>query len=412
MKDRGITALIKSFIASYENICRTALIVLCALAAAAVPAYWALAKTPEFVALEKRYRAQWPAVTGGSFGSGEWGERVDAWMADKMPLREFLVGVDSYLWYFSGRQTARDVFISRSGGLVEAPFDYLEGELTKRMGKIASFANEFGNRGTGGLPRKAIAHVVMTPLDAGYVSPLPERLTSLYNDDEIADRIVAFFGEPDRDGAAVSYMDLRSVFVKPSGGDLYYRTDHHWNGGGAYAAYCALGGALGYSPLPESSFDIDRREGFYGSVYAKSGLWLTKPDAIELWSPPCPVRATAYDAGKAPDVRDSPFFMEYLDDWDKYSVFLGGIRGLSVIENLGISKTGRSLLIIKDSYANSLIPLLIAHYDTIVAVDLRRYREPISGLYEEYFEDAADVGVLYVYSMNHIVNDSDLLWLR
>ena len=186
-------------------------------------------------------------------------------------------------------------------------------------------------------------------------------------------------------------------------------------------AYSSLGGTLGYEPLPRDAFEIEVVDDFYGSTYAKSGLWLTGPDTIELWAPPCPVDVTVIDAANEPDIRISVFFDEYLTDWDKYSVFLGGIHGLTIIDNLGsVSgadvETGdpRTLFVIKDSYANSLLPLLITHFDKIVAVDLRHYRGTASELLQEYGSDApgsTDV-VLYVYSMNHIANDTDILWLR
>ena len=105
------------------------------------------------------------------------------------------------------------------------------------------------------------------------------------------------------------------------------------------------------------------------------------------------------------------FFREYLSDWDKYSVFLGGIHGLTVIDNLDAGNYGRTLFVIKDSYANCLIPLLIAHYDRLVAVDLRYYREPVSDIYNQYRSDGGNA-VLFLYSVNRIMNDSDLLWLR
>jgi hypothetical protein len=164
-----------------------------------------------------------------------------------------------------------------------------------------------------------------------------------------------------------------------------------------------------------------------------------------------PVRVTVHDSGKEPDIRDTVFFSEYLEEMDKYSVFLGGIHGLTVLENLeyiddidyadhsdnpdksdnsgnpdksdnsgnpdksdnsDYSYKPQNLLIIKDSYANSLAPLLITHYKKIIAVDLRYYRGEVSNLCQEYATDGRPPNVLILYSMYHIANDSDLLWLR
>ena len=401
---------------SYENICRYALIILCALIAVSAPLYWILANPPEFISLEKRYRAQWPAVTGDTFLSGRWGERVETWMADHMPAREFYVGIDSYIWYASGRQAARDVIVDGDGNLLEEPPAYSPEELRKRLDKIGGFVKSI-----------AVPTVILTPLNAGYVAQLPPRLARSYEDGEIAGAINAYVDGLKTEGTDIAYTDLGSVFTG-SDEQLYYRTDHHWNGEGAYTAYAALGDALGYTPFPREYFTIEEHEGFYGSTYAKSGLWLTRPDTISFWAPPDPVRVTVMDAGKEPDIRDSFFFNEYLSDWDMYSAFLGGIHGLTLIENMAAgAAAGPTLYVIKDSYANSLIPLLSAHYNRIVAVDLRYYRGAISELYNEYNPagadsaagdnatdtvTTADAAILFVYSMNHIVNDPDIMWLR
>jgi hypothetical protein len=299
------------------------------------------------------------------------------------------------------------VFVDGAGNLVEAPPAYKPDDLDKRLDKIISFTRAMKLSAEDGM---FSGTVILTPPDAGYIAPLPQRLARCYHNDEIAYRIHTAIESNEPDGAGIIYADLRERFASAHY-QLYYRTDHHWNGDGAYLAYTALGGPLGFTPLPEDAFSVERIPDFYGSTYAKSGLWLTKPDIIELWAPPQPVRTTVMESGKEPETRDSIFFNEFLNDWDMYSVFLGGIRGLTVIDNLKPVGGGRTLLLIKDSYANSLIPMLIAHYDRIIAIDLRNYRGAVSDLYKEYLDNVS-YSMLFVYSTDHIVNDPDLLWLR
>lgn len=386
---------------------------ICAAMIAAVPAYWLFTDPPEFIGLEKRYRAGWPEFSGSQFLSGKWGERVESWMKDRIPARDFLVGVDSYIWYFSGRQAARDVFTDGAGGLFDEPAEYAAGDLMKRLDKIAVFTASLNaaQAGEASKDQPDVSCVVLIPPEPGYVARLPRRLKNLYNDDAIADAVIAYAGaQATEKGAVMTYVDLRQKFLE-KGTDAYYKTDHHWNGSGAYAAYTELGGVLGYEPLPRDAFTIDTVGDFYGSVYAKSGLWLTGPDKIELWSPPYPLRVTVVNDSKEPEIRDTPFFNEYLTDWDMYSTFLGGINGLTIVDNPGYA-AGDTLFVVKDSYANSLIPLLAANYNRIVAVDLRRYRGAAGDLLLEYGVSGEKNVFLFVYSMDHIANDPDLLWLR
>ena len=59
-------------------------------------------------------------------------------------------------------------------------------------------------------------------------------------------------------------------------------------------------------------------------------------------------------------------------------------------------RNGKTLFVIKDSYANSLIPLLTPHYEKIYMVDLRYYNGRLYDFMEKYQpENGMDVLVLY-----------------
>ena len=89
----------------------------------------------------------------------------------------------------------------------------------------------------------------------------------------------------------------------------------------------------------------------------------------------------------------------------KYSVFFGGNYGLVNIKtNAG---TGKSLLLIKDSFANSLVPLLTADYDSITMVDLRYFGGSAASLAAMTVPDE----LLFVYSMSDLEQGSELVKL-
>ena len=54
---------------------------------------------------------------------------------------------------------------------------------------------------------------------------------------------------------------------------------------------------------------------------------------------------------------------------NKYAFFMGG--DLPYIKLQTQAQTGRRLAVIKDSYANTIIPFLTAHYDEIYVIDPR-----------------------------------------
>ena len=72
-----------------------------------------------------------------------------------------------------------------------------------------------------------------------------------------------------------------------------------------------------------------------------------------------------YDTGK---VYEGVYRYEYGDKKDKYSVFLGGNHG-----HIGVDREGKkreTMVVIKDSFANSALPFLAHHY-RILAIDPR-----------------------------------------
>ena len=75
---------------------------------------------------------------------------------------------------------------------------------------------------------------------------------------------------------------------------------------------------------------------------------------------------------------------------DKYAYFLGGNYGRLKIENCG----GKGhLLIVKDSFANCLIPFLLPHFDTVTVIDPRFFVGSVSEIITE--EAVTETLVLY-----------------
>ena len=63
------------------------------------------------------------------------------------------------------------------------------------------------------------------------------------------------------------------------------------------------------------------------------------------------------------------------------------------------------LLVIKDSFANCLIPMLTPYYSKIVVIDPRYMTEGISGIMKEF--DFTDV--LFLYNANTFFEDTSLV---
>ena len=161
------------------------------------------------------------------------------------------------------------------------------------------------------------------------------------------------------------------TFLDATKDGQWYRTDHHWTSEGAYFAYVRLSRYLDYTPYPQSDFTpVTVSKNFLGTSAAAAGFHGITPDTVSVWHYEGDESYRVSRDGK-PAAFTGLYDEEKLHGTDQYSLFLGGNCGLLQID-LGAGDTRPTLLVIKDSFANSLLPFLARHY-RILAVD-PRYR--------------------------------------
>ena len=91
---------------------------------------------------------------------------------------------------------------------------------------------------------------------------------------------------------------------------------------------------------------------------------------------------------------------------ETYSAFLGGNQPLCVIKNEAIPDGGK-ILLIRDSYSDSLAPFLAQSFSEVHLLDLRYYRSPAARYAEENGIDAFCV----LYSAQNFISDRNLVLL-
>ncbi len=168
------------------------------------------------------------------------------------------------------------------------------------------------------------------------------------------------------------------TFLDATADGQWYRTDHHWTAEGAYFAYVRLSRNLGYVPHPASDFTpVTVSKSFLGTSAAAAGFPHITPDTVSVWRYEGDENYRVLRDGK-PTSFAGLYDEEKLLGSDQYSLFLGGNCGLLQID-AGEGDARPTLLVIKDSFANSLLPFLARHY-RIVAVDPRYYTGRLQSL--------------------------------
>ena len=108
---------------------------------------------------------------------------------------------------------------------------------------------------------------------------------------------------------------------------------------------------------------------------------------------------THHDTGRTTKVYDrSKMKSETL-----YDVFLSGATPLLTIENPQAT-TDRELIVFRDSFGSSMVPLLLQDYATITLVDIRY----LASSAINRFVDFHGQDVLFMYS-THLINNSSAM---
>ena len=207
-----------------------------------------------------------------------------------------------------------------------------------------------------------------------------------------------------------TWADVYTPLMEHKDEDIFYRTDHHWTSLGAYYGYTGLASALGYTPVPLSEYTPTvRSTEFYGTVFSSSGVRWVKPDTITTYVPDDGITVVShtYDNSGNPVEEQRALYVEsFLSVKDKYSMFLGGNQSLGVVTNTN-NPDGPKLLIIRDSYADSLVPFLTAHYSEIHLIDPRYYHLSVKDYVAQNGIDQA----LVLYSVPNFVTDGNMFWI-
>ncbi|WP_281942412.1 DHHW family protein [Paenibacillus tyrfis] len=340
-----------------------------------------------FSEAENRSLEQLPPLSLHSLVSGKFTSGFEKYISDQFMARDFWIGVKSDADRAMGKKESNGVYLGKDGYLIQKFTPPADGDMEMKVNAIHSLAKAAPGLRT---------FVMLVPTAA---SVLADKLP----DYAPAGEELAYLDQVGRS----LHRDIRFVDVYPAlraqqERSVYYKTDHHWTTRGAFYAYQELSKRMGLTPKKEEDFTIRTvTDEFYGSLYSKSGFRHVEPDSIELYMPKAGGSCTVeyVEEGRT---SDSMYAMDNLGKKDKYTVFFDGNHSLIRITT-GL-RNGTKLLVIKDSYANSLIPFLTPHFSEIYVVDPRYYEKDLKALIQErHIRD-----VLLLYNANTFFEDPSL----
>jgi hypothetical protein len=154
---------------------------------------------------------------------------------------------------------------------------------------------------------------------------------------------------------------------------VYYRTDHHWTGLGAYYAYRAFCQTKGITPHELTDYKTEDYTGFLGEFYSstESSELGANPDTVTAYfpiaNPPMTVTNQKGITETYPSVicNESTAPAAY-----KYGAYIYGDNPYTVITNPDVNDES-TCVVIKESFGNAFVPFLVDHYHTVYVLDYR-----------------------------------------
>ncbi len=341
----------------------------------------------EFSQQENRYLRQVPPFTLKALFSGDFTEEFETYTTDQFAFRDAWTTLKARCELLSGKKENNGVYYCGNGVLINrftAPEDEV---IDQNMDYINSLADS-----------------VSIPVYFGLIPGAAEIQSSLLPEKAPCDSQQAVIDRA-YSRADLPTVDIASVLRDHAEEYIFYHTDHHWTSLGAYYGYEALCSAMGL-PAPSLS-DYERRtvtEEFYGTIYSASGFSWVEPDEMETFVPDTG-SVTVTDYSGATITHKPMYETSALTVKDKYSMFLGGNTPLISLET---DNGGPRLLIVRDSYSDSLAPFLTKNFSRIDLVDLRYFHQSLANYIGENDFDA----VLVLYSVDNFSTDQNLFMLK
>lgn len=344
----------------------------------------------EFSEQENRYLTQFEAPTLDSvFGeNGEFMADFEKYVNDQFPLRDQWIQLKAWSERLSGKQENNKVYF----GGEEQQTLFAQYTKPSDLEQRVDYVNQLGAN-------------VDVPV---YFALIPDK-TWVWADRLPAGAPLVDDGSTIRDAQGLVSEDVNFIDLTDAlqGDDVFYRTDHHWTTMGAYQGYSALMSTMNGSCTILESEPTLVSDRFYGTTWSSSGAGWVRPDEMYTWVPEGGytgnTTVTRYPSGQP---EEGQFYdLSKLEVKDKYSMFLGGNQGLCVIKNPDAQ--GGKLLVIRDSYADSLAPFLSLDYQEVHLFDLRYNLMSL----KQYVADNDIDQVLVLYSNSNFSTDSNLALL-
>ncbi len=314
---------------------------------------------------------------------------TETYFNDSLPTKSIFIDINSFVDRITGKRMKNEYVKLNNGKLAYV----MDQEDTAPFADAVIALNEY------------LKSTVKTPLLYVQlpfsIDPDDQQLPPGCEDysDENADAFLSLI-----EARGVKTYDFRPLInSKPDYYSQFYRTDHHWKAETAFAAarelitYLAAQDpayAVDETVTEEKNYQYKSVDNFLGSIGRQFGYGYSGYEPLTTICPSFALDLEVFDEkGKTIQRGDAektvlfPEKLSYEDHYlcDMYSYYMDGDHDYRRFVNRteGLALAQKKLLIIKDSYANALMPYLIYGYREVTVVDLRSLKTPLTEVIEK-----------------------------
>ena len=329
-----------------------------------------LAKDNLLSTFERRKLAQFPTKIDKDFTS-----KLDDYLLDQFVFRNKLINLNSFInRKVLNKIDNNDVYVV-GDNIYDKTYPLDEKQVTNFSKKVNYIINNYCDNSN------------------VYYSVIPDKSKFLFHGKYLKLDYNQLYSSV-RNSIRGEYIDITSNLDIED----YYRTDIHWKQENLSDVVKDLVTSMGkeYKQIDYTKYTYDN---FYGASYSKAGTNI-KPDVLTyLYNEDMKNISVKHLEYGEKNIYDT----EKLTSLDSYDVFLSGASSFIEIENKNVTDDSK-LILFRDSFASSVIPLLTPYYNKITVVDLRY----MDFNYAKANLDFDNSDVLFLYS-TLIINNGDIL---
>ncbi|GKX31277.1 membrane protein [Vallitalea longa] len=336
---------------------------------------------------ENRYLSTKPKFSFERLLEGKYSKDIEKYIDDQFIFRENFITAKSNIEQLFPRKDINGVYLGKDDYLIEKCLekDFNYAQLDKNIELVNSFASTNDSLD--------VSMIIVPTSSLVMNDKLPDN-APMFNQQKVFDNLNKRFN-------SLRYIDVSQTLIEHNNEYIFYKSDHHWTTFGAYYAYMAYCKNLGMKHNSYESYNIENvTKSFKGTYYSKV-LLDNIYDQIDIYKTKDQSPYKVY-YNNSKTVTDSVFDYDKLEEKDQYQIFFGGNHPeLKIVQEENTAEE-KNLLVIKDSYANSFVPLIMNNYNKVCMIDLRYF----NGNLNEYIKDNNITDVLFLYGIMSFSNDN------